>query len=157
MGVVDQLLSRSHGVELGRVILYYKMRVCSLASGAACLLLIGSVVSECDFEGTKICEGAVTKESDRFLNICLNGKVKPKLKSTVPGGYPLVGRDTGPGKDCIWYGVTYCDGDVIVDLYRWWFESKCSKGKMRVRSRPYSEVVNDPRYKARQAELAKSP
>ena len=26
--------------------------------------------------------------------------------------------------DCVWQGTTYCEGDVVIDLYRWWFESK---------------------------------
>ena len=29
--------------------------------------------------------------------------------------------------DCIWYGTTFCDGDVVEDLYRWWFKMKCSR------------------------------
>ena len=23
---------------------------------------------------------------------------------------------------CEWYGQRYCSGDVIIDLYRWWFK-----------------------------------
>ena len=24
---------------------------------------------------------------------------------------------------CEWYGQVYCSGDVIIDLYRWWFKA----------------------------------
>lgn len=36
------------------------------------------------------------------------------------------------------------------DLYRWWFEARCSKNKMSVVGRSWSAVVKDPRYKAKQ-------
>ena len=26
--------------------------------------------------------------------------------------------------DCKWYGETYCKGDTVEDLYRWWFQVK---------------------------------
>ena len=66
----------------------------------------------------------------------------------VGEGYALVGRDTGPGKDCIWYGTTFCDGDLVEDLFRWWFRMKCSKSKFTVASVPYTQVVQDPRFKS---------
>ena len=65
----------------------------------------------------------------------------------VGEGYALLGRDTGPGKDCLWYGTTFCDGDLVEDLFRWWFRMKCSKSKFTVASVPYSQVVQDPRFK----------
>ena len=65
----------------------------------------------------------------------------------VGEGYALLGRDTGPGKDCTWYGTTFCDGDLVEDLYRWWFKMKCSKSRFTVVSVPYTQVVQDPRFK----------
>ena len=49
--------------------------------------------------------------------------------------------------ECVWYGEVLCDGAVVQDLYRWWFLLKCSKNKMKVISRSWSEVASDPRYK----------
>ena len=66
----------------------------------------------------------------------------------VGEGYALLGRDTGPGKDCVWYGTTFCDGDLVEDLFRWWFRMKCSKSKFTVASVPYTQVVQDPRFKS---------
>jgi hypothetical protein len=103
-------------------------------------------------------------EKGKFVEICFNGKLKNKLVKKVKKGFPLVGRDTGPGKgskialgniflfflfvsDCVWYGTVYCDGDVIQDLHRWWFLMKCSNSRLSVYGRSYNEVVSDKRYK----------
>ena len=103
---------------------------------------------DCEFEGGKICNGAVTKEVGKSLvKVCTDGKVKTKLRKSVGEGFALVGRDTGPGKDCLWYGTTFCDGDLVEDLFRWWFRMKCSKSKFTVASVPYTQVVQDPRFK----------
>ena len=53
---------------------------------------------DCEYEGRKICQGAVTEEKGKFVKICSKGRVKSKLARKVPTPYPLVGRDTGPGK-----------------------------------------------------------
>ena len=53
---------------------------------------------DCEYKGTKICQGAVTEEKGKFVKICSKGRVKSKLARKVPSPYPLVGRDTGPGK-----------------------------------------------------------
>ena len=89
---------------------------------AASLLLLPSSQSfrtvklggkDCDFKGERICNGAVTKEvgegqgpgirlnvqvGTRMLQLCVDGKVKLKKRAEVGEGFPLVGRDTGPGK-----------------------------------------------------------
>ena len=52
----------------------------------------------------------------------LQVRLMPRKK--VGEGFALVGRDTGPGKDCLWYGTTFCDGDLVEDLYRWWLKQK---------------------------------
>ena len=122
------------------------------------VLLLGSLVDalrtvklggkDCEYEGGKICNGAVTKEVGKSLvKVCTDGKVKTKLRKSVGEGFALVGRDTGPGKDCLWYGTTFCDGDLVEDLFRWWFRMKCSKSKFTVASVPYTQVVQDPRFK----------
>eukprot|EP00092_Neocalanus_flemingeri_P066613 GFUD01081177.1.p1 GENE.GFUD01081177.1~~GFUD01081177.1.p1 ORF type:complete len:139 (+),score=40.83 GFUD01081177.1:51-467(+) len=102
---------------------------------------------DCEYEGSTVCNGAVTVEKGKFVEICLNGKLKNKLVRKVKKGFPLVGRDTGPGKDCVWYGTVYCDGDVIQDLNRWWFLMKCSRSRFSVFGRSYLDVVSDKRYK----------
>merc|ERR1711894_847601 len=99
--------------------------------------------SSCPFEGKEICEGAVTRELSTVVKICENGKLKLKKKSDIAPGWPKAGGE------CVWYGEILCDGAVVEDLYRWWFLSKCSQGRMSVTSRSWSEVTRDPRYKNR--------
>merc|ERR1712001_330812 len=99
--------------------------------------------SSCPFEGKEICEGAVTRELSTAVKICENGKLRLKKKSDIAPGWPKAGGE------CVWYGEILCDGAVVEDLYRWWFLSKCSKGRMSVTSRSWSEVTSDPRYKNR--------
>jgi hypothetical protein len=41
----------------------------------------------------------------------------------------------------------YCDGDIVQDLYAWWFHLKCARGKMFVYSRALVEVTGDPRFR----------
>ena len=54
---------------------------------------------DCEFEGGKICNGAVTKEiGTKLLKVCSDGKIKVKTRKSVGEGFPLVGRDTGEGK-----------------------------------------------------------
>ena len=137
-----------------------KMRIVSSYSFLLhTVLLLGSLAEalrtvklggkDCEYEGGKICNGAVTKEVGKSLvKVCTDGKVKTKLRKSVGEGFALVGRDTGPGKDCLWYGTTFCDGDLVEDLFRWWFRMKCSKSKFTVASVPYTQVVQDPRFKS---------
>ena len=82
---------------------------------------------DCKYKGGRICHGAVVKETKLGVKICLKKILKFKtFKSGIrKGSYPLVGVDTGPGKDCVWYGQTYCDGDSVIDLNRWTFVSRC--------------------------------
>ena len=62
---------------------------------------------DCNFQGEKVCNGAVTKEiGTKLVKICSDGKIKTKTRKSVGEGYPLVGRDTGPGKgERIFLGV----------------------------------------------------
>lgn len=108
------------------------------------------------YPGKEICEGAVTKELSTVVKICQNGKLKLKKKSDIAPGWPKAGGGRSSIKEilhilncseCVWYGDIICDGAVVQDLYRWWFLMKCSKGKMSLYSRSWSEVTNDHRYK----------
>merc|ERR1711894_182718 len=104
-------------------------------------VLAHTMEASCKFEGKQICEGAVTKELSTVVKICQNGKLKLKKKSDIAPGWPKAGGE------CVWYGDIICDGAVVQDLYRWWFLMKCSKGKMSLYSRSWTEVTNDRRYK----------
>merc|ERR1712203_663833 len=95
----------------------------------------------CEWKGQEVCEGAVTKETKTLVQICENGILKFRPRSKVAPGYPRAGRE------CVWYGEVLCDGVVIIDLHRWWFESRCSNKRMTVTPRSWEEVVNDPRFK----------
>ena len=69
---------------------------------------------DCEFKGSKICNGAVTKEiGTKLVKVCTDGKIKVKTRKSVGEGFALVGRDTGEGRDCVWYGTTFCDGDLV--------------------------------------------
>merc|ERR1711894_746661 len=107
-----------------------------------CCILLTVIEASCPFEGKQICEGAVTKELSTLVKICVDGKLKLKKKTDIAPGWPKAGGE------CVWYGEVLCDGAVVQDLYRWWFLRKCSKGRMSVTSRSWSEVTADERYKA---------
>ena len=128
-----------------------------------CLRVVPLGGKDCDHdlvEGVKVCNGAVTREKETTVQICVDGKLKYKKKEEVTPGYALWPRDTGPGKDCVWYGTTFCDGDLVEvtnigmvttsttiftsllqDLRRWKYHLKCSKGVMRVVGRTLSDLV----------------
>merc|ERR1712080_46374 len=109
------------------------------------VLLPNISLQACSYKGQQICDGAVTKEiGTKLLQVCVGTSLKYKKRSQVKPGYPLAGND------CEWYGEILCDGETVIDLYRWWFESHCSNKKMSVRARSWEEVVRDPRFKQRQ-------
>jgi hypothetical protein len=56
--------------------------------------------------------------------------------------------------DCEWYGQVYCSGDVIQDLFAWWFKMRCSSGKMRVEGTQWRDVVTDPRFEVIHEQVA---
>ena len=58
------------------------------------------------------------EEKEFSAMACDGGKIKKKGIKAVKGN-PRVGKDTGPGKDCLWYDTTFCDGD-IVEVQRYW-------------------------------------
>merc|ERR1711915_938449 len=94
--------------------------------------------------GKRVCNGAVIKElktTTPSLQVCEKGKLVAKNMKKVPQNAPRPDR----GEDCIWYGEVFCDGDIVQDLYRWWFLTKCGNGKMYVYARSNQEVRADPR------------
>merc|ERR1712083_734910 len=95
----------------------------------------------CSYKGSQVCEGAVTKELKTILQVCEEGRLKYKKREKVGKDYPLAGRG------CAWYGDVVCDKAVVQDLYRWWFEARCSNQKLSVVARSWLEVTQDPRYK----------
>merc|ERR1712126_514010 len=123
-------------------LLYNHVLPCFHTSHGVCL---HSTDSTCKWRGKTVCEGAVTYEGRTSLQVCEpSGKLKFKKKELVKPGYPLAGREG------VWYGEVLCDGDTVIDLHRWWFESRCSNKKMSVRPRSYEDIVRDPRFKQRQ-------
>jgi hypothetical protein len=62
----------------------------------------------CKYKGKKICNGAVTKELKKIVQICEDGKLKYKKKTKVKAGYPLAGGD------CEFYGKVYCAGASVL-------------------------------------------
>ena len=94
-----------------------------------------------------LCQWKGDKWNHPNLHWHLSLQVRLMPRKKVGEGFALVGRDTGSGKDCLWYGTTFCDGDLVEDLFRWWFRMKCSNSKFTVASVPYTQVVQDPRFK----------
>ena len=87
-----------------------------------CLRVVPLGGKDCDHdlvEDVKVCNGAVTREKETTVQICVDGKLKYKKKEEVTPGYALWPRDTGPGKDCVWYGTTFCDGDLVEVTLAW--------------------------------------
>ena len=41
---------------------------------------------------------------------------------------------------CSWYDQVICDGEVVRDLYRWWFQSRCSNSRL-TGGRPHQPTV----------------
>merc|ERR1712025_129583 len=96
----------------------------------------------------------------KSVRICTEGEVLKKKKEEVEPGYPMAGGDKRGYNvqrvrdsrvksilECVWYGEVLCDGALVQDLYRWWFLLKCSKNKMSVVSRSWSDVTSDSRFK----------
>merc|ERR1712098_823869 len=108
---------------------------CIIMSGVSIITLVlvllpNISLQACSSKGQQICDGAVTKEiGTKLLQVCDGKILKYKKRSEVKPGYPMA------GKDCEWYEDILCDGETVIDLYRWWFESRCSNKKMSVRPR----------------------
>merc|ERR1711892_1113786 len=108
------------------------------------LLFVENCVPECLWKQTGLTVGegeAVGFNKKRGkVKICDGGKIKVKNEKLV--------QFTLACNGCAWYDKVFCDGEVVKDLYIWWFLSRCSGNKMRVVGRSWGEVVKDKRYKA---------
>merc|ERR1712241_719907 len=146
MGVTAGLRSREQlqTTVTDTIIMVQLHIVCMTLLSVLLVLRLDTVEASCTFEDKEVCEGKIVKEiGKRLVKICVDGKMKTKPRKTI---LPWTGaREPG---SCMWYGEVLCDGDVVQDLYRWWFLSKCSKSKMSVVSRSWLEVISDKRYKA---------
>ena len=67
------------------------MKTTFLTIISASILLATTVLGSCSYKGTRICDGAVTKELKSLVQICLNGRLTYKKYDKVPKGYPLAG------------------------------------------------------------------
>merc|ERR1712037_488958 len=114
---------------------------------AAVLLLLLPLVqratADCLWEekGLMVATGEVTgfDLEKKKVEVCTKkGKLKEKRVKK-----PLQIACNG----CRWKGEVICDGEVIQDLYIWWFETHCSKGRLSVVGRSWGEVNADPRFK----------
>merc|ERR1719419_821561 len=92
-------------------------------------------------DNSRLCDGAALKTLSTTVQVCVKGRKKliPKKKLNVKA---LPSSDA----PCEWYGQLYCNGDIVVDLYRWWFLKKCASGRMYVYGRTWLEVAQDPRF-----------
>merc|ERR1712183_832287 len=97
-----------------------------------------------------VAEGEVTRVRPTTVEICSNGAVRIKKKA-----------DVGPYKiacgGCVWKGRVICSGEVVKDLYSWWFQQRCSRGRMGPAGRSWLQVSADPRYKPGQTENRRKP
>merc|ERR1711892_315262 len=93
--------------------------------------------------GTRVTvnEGEVTRVRPTTVEICANGSIKIRKKSDVGPDYPLA------CSGCKRKGRVICKGEMIEDLYTWWFETKCSGGRLKGVARSWLEVSRDKRYK----------
>ena len=53
--------------------------------------LAPTINASCKFKGKEICEGAVTKEVGKIVQICEDGRLKYKKKSKVATPWPKAG------------------------------------------------------------------
>merc|ERR1711935_253127 len=115
----------------------------STSSALLLLVLICWVAAECEWKEKEItvAEGEAVRFLKKFkkVKLCLDGKLKYKPIKDVESTLACNG--------CSWYDEVVCNGEVVRDLYRWWFESSCSNSRMLVASRSWSEVRADPRFK----------
>merc|ERR1712106_583773 len=109
------------------------------------LKLVSKAEGDCSIVDKRVCDGTVSKvRPDGMAIVCTGGKFTA-MKGRA--GRQLGVDGGGAGAGCEWYGQVYCDGDIVQDLYVWWFQLKCAKGKMFVYSRSLAEVTRDPRFR----------
>merc|ERR1711934_1305676 len=105
------------------------------------VIFLALVAADCEEKEITVQEGEAVRFLKKFkkVKVCLDGKLKYKPIKDVEFTLACNG--------CSWYDKVVCDGEVVRDLYRWWFESRCSNKRMSVISRSWSEVRADPRFK----------
>lgn len=102
--------------------------------------IIGSVSGDCSFRGQRVCENSIVQHFiSGKVRYCKEGEFSIQDEDVVRG-------EQSAAFDCDWYGERFCHGDVVNDLYSWWFVTKCHDGKMKVVPRNWQAVVTDPRY-----------
>ena len=88
----------------------------------------------CRWKGEVICDGDVVQVNISCISIfvsvfvfvsciCISSEFMPRMKKAQP------------------------HYDYPQDLYIWWFETHCNKGRLSVVGRSWGEVVKDPRFK----------
>ena len=94
------------------------LHVQAIISSPCCSRKVKLGGKDCKYKQSRVCNGAVTSEiGTKLVRICVDGRLKTKTRKSVGKNYPLVGEDTGPGKDCTWYGTTFCDGDLVEVIF----------------------------------------
>merc|ERR1719273_1712756 len=109
----------------------------------ALVMFLALAAADCDWKEKDITvqEGEAVRFLKKFkkVKLCLDGKLKYKPIKDVEFTIACNG--------CAWYNDVLCDGETVIDLHRWWFLSTCSSGRMAVKSRSWSEVRADPRFR----------
>ena len=81
-----------------------------------------SVQGDCKVVKKRVCNGQVHKvRNDGTKITCSNGKFTA-VKGRKGKAAEEEETQDDPQLNCEWYGQTFCVGDVIIDLYRWWFK-----------------------------------
>merc|ERR1712029_189266 len=105
------------------------------------LMFTSSAYSSCKWKSpggkrVDVKEGEVTRVRATTLEICMNGAIRLKKKADVGPNYKLACGG------CKWKGKVICAGEVIQDLYTWWFETQCNGGRLRGIGRSWLEVTS---------------
>merc|ERR1712021_67544 len=130
---------KSEGQDLHTQVAALFQKVNKFATGVAT-----KAPGDCKYGGERVCSGSIVKYflNRRLVRQCIDGVFITKTAAAANATKNAVKRG---GEDCVWYGRVYCDGDVMIDLYRWWFQMRCSGGKMKLQARQWRDVVNDSR------------
>eukprot|EP00090_Calanus_glacialis_P012295 TRINITY_DN20793_c0_g1_i1.p1 TRINITY_DN20793_c0_g1~~TRINITY_DN20793_c0_g1_i1.p1 ORF type:complete len:137 (-),score=31.28 TRINITY_DN20793_c0_g1_i1:205-615(-) len=106
------------------------------------------VGGDCKYQGRRVCSGSIVKtfKYSKLVRVCDRGVLRYKQSKDVKDAPRRGPGVEGSQDDCVWYGQVFCGGDVVIDLYSWWFQMRCSDGKMRVEARQWGDVVRDSRY-----------
>ena len=56
------------------------LHIVCMALALAPLLLLDTVEASCTFKGQEVCDGVVVKETKKIVRVCIEGKIKMKVK-----------------------------------------------------------------------------